>query len=81
MDLQMPICDGFLSTRLIRGMSSITQPFICALTANAMEGDAEQCLAQGMNHYMSKPLNLQALTQTLILAYQQKQTRERKQAM
>ncbi len=50
---QMPICDGFVSTSLIRGMANIVQPFICALTANAMEGDAEHCLSQGMDHYMS----------------------------
>jgi CheY-like chemotaxis protein len=49
----MPICDGFVSTSLIRRMVGIVQPFICALTANAMEGDAEHCLQIGMDHYLS----------------------------
>jgi CheY-like chemotaxis protein len=45
--VQMPICDGFVSTSLIRRMVGIVQPFISALTANAMEGDAEHCLQMG----------------------------------
>jgi CheY-like chemotaxis protein len=65
----MPICDGFGSTALIRGMSDIVQPWICALTANAMEGDAAQCIAKGMNYYLSKPLFIQALTKVLTLAH------------
>lgn len=72
----MPICDGFVSTSLIRGMRNIVQPFICALTANAMEGDAEQCLAQGMDHYLSKPLFVQTLAQALMIAFEAKAQRQ-----
>jgi len=72
MDLQMPICDGFSSTSLIRSMNtSIHQPYICALTANAMEGDAEQCLAHGMDAYLSKPINIHTIIQTMNQAAQQ----------
>jgi CheY-like chemotaxis protein len=73
MDLQMPIADGFVATSLIRQLPSIYPPFICALTANAMEGDAEHCIAQGMNHYMSKPLQVQVLAQALAKAFQARQ--------
>lgn len=72
----MPICDGFVSTSLIRGMRNVVQPFICALTANAMEGDAEQCIAQGMDHYLSKPLFVQTLAQALMIACEAKLQRQ-----
>jgi DNA-binding NarL/FixJ family response regulator len=57
-------------------MSDITQPFICALTANAMEGDDKECIAQGMNHYMSKPLFVATLVQAIRLAHAHKLARD-----
>ena len=57
MDCQMPEMDGFLATRVIRksGYSS-DDVIVVALTANAMKGDREKCLAAGMNDYMAKPV-------------------------
>ncbi|MBC7903740.1 MAG: response regulator, partial [Gemmatimonadaceae bacterium] len=60
MDIQMPEMDGHESTRLIRN-GRYRQPVIVAMTANAIDGDREQCLASGMNDYISKPINLEQL--------------------
>ncbi|MBS1141413.1 MAG: signal transduction histidine kinase [Proteobacteria bacterium] len=59
MDCQMPVMDGFEATRRIReGADSRIDPAtkIIAMTANAMEGDKQGCLAAGMNDYISKPI-------------------------
>ena len=62
MDLQMPELDGLDATRAIRAeCHQDNQPFIVALTANAMPGDRERCLDAGMNDYLTKPVKLEDL--------------------
>ena len=66
MDVQMPMVDGLQATREIRAMPGAPgQIPIVALTANAMLGDREACLAAGMNDYVSKPFERTALLATL----------------
>jgi CheY-like chemotaxis protein len=61
MDVQMPGLDGIEATERLRQDSALKQPWIVAMTANAMTGDRERCLAAGMNDYVSKPVKLEEL--------------------
>jgi signal transduction histidine kinase/DNA-binding response OmpR family regulator len=68
MDVQMPEMDGFTATRKIRGSEQST-PFhlpIIAMTAHAMKGDRERCIAGGMDGYVSKPINGQLLEAEIV---------------
>jgi CheY-like chemotaxis protein len=66
MDVQMPELDGIEATRRIREeFPPERQPHIIAVTANAMRRDREICLAAGMNDYISKPIELRELLETL----------------
>lgn len=67
MDIQMPEMDGLETTGIIRRMK-IKQPYIIALTANAMSKDREECLKNGMNNYISKPMRLYEIIKILKLA-------------
>ncbi|KAJ3028175.1 hypothetical protein HDV00_010608 [Rhizophlyctis rosea] len=66
MDMQMPIMGGIEATEKIRNDPSITkQPFVIALTANAMDTDRHRCIAAGMNAHLSKPVKMDLLAETI----------------
>jgi len=66
MDVQMPELDGLEATRRIHQLYPPAQrPQIIAMTANAMQGDREACLAAGMDDYIAKPIKVDALVRAL----------------
>ena len=73
MDVMMPELDGLEATRrIVARWPRERRPRIVALTASAMREDRERCLAAGMDEYLSKPIDLQALAETLHRAARQK---------
>ena len=72
MDVYMPVMNGLEATRAIRGHPSIPlgrQPYIIALTANAMAGDESVCLEHGMNDFLSKPVQRDTLRRAMEKAW------------
>jgi len=65
MDVQMPELDGFEASREINRRWSRARPRIVAMTANAMQGDRELCVAAGMDDYVAKPIRIEELVAAL----------------
>ena len=67
MDIQMPLMNGIVATKKIRELevSTETHTPIIAITANALTGDREACIASGMNDYISKPFQVEVLIQKM----------------
>jgi len=68
MDIRMPEMDGLTATQNIRQMA-IEQPYIIAMTANAMSNDREECIQSGMNDYVAKPIFTSEILKTLKNGY------------
>ena len=68
MDVMMPVMDGLAATRAIRAIprADARQIPILAMTANAFEEDARQCLAAGMNVHLAKPLQMDKVLAALM---------------
>ena len=65
MDIQMPVMDGLEATRIIRADPTLANTIVIAMTANARGEDREECLAVGMNDFVTKPFNPMTLYTTL----------------
>jgi PAS domain S-box-containing protein len=66
MDVQMPEMDGLEATRRLRARYGAGGPRVIAMTANAMPGDREKCMAAGMDSYVSKPVELEDIRAVLV---------------
>jgi CheY-like chemotaxis protein len=69
MDVQMPEMDGLEASRhIVARWPNGERPRIIAMTANAMQGDREECLAAGMDDYVTKPIRVDSLVEALMHA-------------
>lgn len=67
MDVQMPVLDGYEATKLLRTdpIDAVRNILVIAMTASAIQGDREKCLAAGMNDYLAKPVRYDVLKKKL----------------
>ncbi len=65
MDMQMPKLDGYAAVRKLRGIPSMQDVPVIAVTANSMPGDRERSLAAGCTDYMSKPIDTRELVRLI----------------
>ena len=65
MDIMMPGLDGYDTIRIIRGLEQFRELPIIAVTAKAMKGDREKCIAAGASDYIAKPVNVEQLASLL----------------
>jgi CheY-like chemotaxis protein len=67
MDMQMPVMDGISAAKAIRGLGGLQRHVpIIALTANALVGTRDICLAAGMNDFLTKPIQPDALNSAIV---------------
>lgn len=66
MDIQMPVIDGYETTRRIRAIDKFAHLPIIAMTANVLSSDKEKCLAAGMNEHIGKPIDLKDMLNKII---------------
>lgn len=65
MDVQMPVMDGFTATGIIRGELGLDLP-VLAMTAGVMESERQQCMASGMNDFITKPIDVEQMFATIV---------------
>ncbi len=68
MDVQMPNVDGLEATQIIRDIENVPQPYIVAMTANALAEDRDACFSAGMNDFVSKPVSIADVKSALLRA-------------